>query len=98
MKAIPHNGYLLCKPVSNSQHEVVESGIAYQKEELPVYEVISVGDIPDDFRFTAGDKIIVNPVREGAFRDFFCHSKGRKRLRTHHNREEQKNQAQYMLR
>ena len=62
MKAIPHNGYLLCKSVSSSQHEVVEFGIAYQKEELPVYEVISVGDIPDDFRFTEGDRIIVNSI------------------------------------
>ena len=62
MKAIPHNGYLLCKLASRSQHEVVESGIAYQREELPVYEVISVGDVPDDFRFTEGDKIIVNSI------------------------------------
>ena len=62
MKAIPHNGYLLCKPVSNSHHEVVESGIAYQREELPVYEVISVGDASDDFRFTEGDRIIVNSI------------------------------------
>lgn len=62
MKAIPHNGYLLCKLVSSSQNEVVESGIAYQREELPIYEVISIGDVPDDFRFIAGDKIIVNSI------------------------------------
>lgn len=62
MKAVPHNGYLLCKLVYGSQHEVVESGIAYQREELSVYEVISVGDVSDDFRFTAGDKIIVNSI------------------------------------
>lgn len=62
MKAVPHNGYLLCKLTSSSHQEVVESGIAYQREELPVYEVISVGDVPDDFRFTAGDKIIANSI------------------------------------
>ena len=62
MKAVPHNGYLLCKLSSSSQHEVVESGIAYKREELPIYEVISVRDVPDDFRFIAGDKIIVNSI------------------------------------
>ena len=62
MKLQPQNKYVLCKQLEKDKVQVNE-GIVYDKEQLPIYEVVGVQciqDSLDDFRLSVGDKVICN--------------------------------------
>ena len=60
MKIKPQYGVVLCKQLNKQHEDVVENNFAYSKENLPVYEILETGIMPDNSRFKAGDKIISN--------------------------------------
>lgn len=62
MNFCPMNGTVLCKQLNETETTIVSSGILYKKEELPIYEIISVGGILDKYNFKVGDKIISNSI------------------------------------
>ena len=59
MKAIPQNNYVLCRQTNETKHQTTGT-IVYEKEELPVYEIIDISRNLDDLRFNVGDCIICN--------------------------------------
>lgn len=62
MKLEPQNDYVLCKMLEKSKAQA-SSGIVYDIEQVPIYEVVSVQctqDSLDDFRLSVGDKVICN--------------------------------------
>ena len=38
------------------------NGLVLEKEQLPIYQIIDLGDILDDSRVNVGDKIITNSI------------------------------------
>lgn len=62
MKAIPLQNVVLCKLLNKQKDNVVENGIAYNKENMLIYQIIDIGVIPDDSRLKVGDKIISNSI------------------------------------
>lgn len=60
MKVKPHNGKVLCKCLNDTKHEATECNVVFQKEELPLYEIIDVGDVPIEYGFNVGDVIVSN--------------------------------------
>lgn len=42
MNITPENGTVLCEQVNETRHRAEESGICYEKEELPVFRIFSV--------------------------------------------------------
>lgn len=59
MIILPQNNYILCKQINQTKHEDSTSKIIYEKEELPIYEIIDVMK-NEDLCFNIGDKIICN--------------------------------------
>lgn len=57
MKAIPQNNYVLCKQINETKHQTIGLFI-YEKEELPIYEIINIGEKINDFSFNVGDNVI----------------------------------------
>jgi len=60
MRFHPHNGTVLCKMINKKEHLANESGIVYNKEELPIYEILEIGDLDNKYNFNVGDKIMTN--------------------------------------
>lgn len=58
MTILPQNNYVLCKQLNQTKHEDLASKIIYEKEELPIYEIIDIGKNLNDFRFNIGDSVI----------------------------------------
>lgn len=56
MTASPERGVLLARPVVAAKERVDEGGLSYERESLPVYEVVSAG--PGAGRWKAGDRIV----------------------------------------
>lgn len=59
---IPHNDVVLCKMLNSSQQQVQEGSIVYQKEDLPVYEILQLGELKNFSELKAGDKIVSNSI------------------------------------
>lgn len=59
MKAIPQNNYVLCKQINETKHQTIGT-IIYEKEEVPIYEIIDISRNLDNLRFNIGDYIICN--------------------------------------
>lgn len=60
MTIYPQNNYVLCKQLNHTKHEDSTSKIIYEKEEVPIYEIIDISRNLDDLRFNIGDHIICN--------------------------------------
>lgn len=60
MKIHPHNGTVLCKMTNQKEHLAKEQGIVYNKEELPIYEIVELGELDSKYDFKVGDKIVSN--------------------------------------
>jgi len=60
MKLHPHNGTVLCKLLNKKEHLAKEHGIVYNKEELPIYEIVEFGELDSKYDFKVGDKIVSN--------------------------------------
>jgi hypothetical protein len=60
MTILPQNNYVLCKQLNQTKHEDSASKIIYEKEEVPIYEIIDISRNLDDLRFNIGDHIICN--------------------------------------
>jgi co-chaperonin GroES (HSP10) len=58
MIILPQNNYILCKQINQTKHEDSTSKIIYEKEELPIYEIIDIGKNLNDFKFNIGDNVI----------------------------------------
>lgn len=58
----PHNGTVLCKMINQKDHLANEKGIVYNKEELPIYEIVELGELSDKYDFKVGDKIASNSI------------------------------------
>lgn len=56
MKVLPENGTVLCEQINETRHEDASSGFVYEKEELPVYRVVSAA--PDAEAWKPGDEIV----------------------------------------
>lgn len=62
MRFKTHNGYVLCKKIQNEKVQIDVNGLVLEKEQLPIYQIIDLGDILDDSRVNVGDKIITNSI------------------------------------
>ena len=60
MKLHPHNGTVLCKMTNQKEHLESNGGVVYNKTELPIYEIVEVGGLLENYSFEVGDKIISN--------------------------------------
>ena len=60
MKAVPHYNAVLCKQLNISSTEDKKDGIVFQREDLPLYEVISIGENVKKIDLEIGDTIIIN--------------------------------------
>ena len=60
MKLHPHNGTVLCKMTNQKEHLEANNGIVYNKTELPIYEIVEIGDLTVCNDLKAGDRIISN--------------------------------------
>lgn len=60
MIAIPHNNAVLCKQLNNSTNEDKKDGIVFQRENLPLYEVVAVGENVKKIQLDVGDVIVSN--------------------------------------
>ena len=58
MEIIPENGTVLCEQINQTKHQAEESSICYEKEEFPVYRILSVCD--DEKIWRVGDCIACN--------------------------------------
>ena len=58
---IPHNDTVICRQLISDKTKVSDS-IVYEKEDLPIYEVISIGELKNISNLNVGDKIITNSV------------------------------------
>lgn len=56
MEIVPENGTVLCEQINETKHRAEESGVFYEKEELPLYRIISACAGDKDWR--AGDVIV----------------------------------------
>jgi hypothetical protein len=56
MEIIPENGTVLCEQVNKTRYRAEESGICYEKEEFPVYRILSVCD--GEKIWCVGDRIV----------------------------------------
>ena len=66
---------------------------------LPVHGGDSLarqGKISETFLVFTRHKVVFHTVRQASYRDFLCLPKGRKRLGTHHSREQQQKQNENM--
>lgn len=60
MTVVPHNNAVLCKQLNNSSTEVAKAGIVFQRENLPLYEVVSIGENVKKIDLEVGDVIVTN--------------------------------------
>lgn len=60
MKAIPFKNYVLCTMFNEKEHDVVERGIFFKKEELPLYKVVEVGKLDNGLDININDVIVTN--------------------------------------
>lgn len=60
MIAVPHNDAVLCKRANAPMHEDATSNIVFQQEELPMYEVIAIGDSVKSIVLNVGDVIVTD--------------------------------------
>ena len=60
MRFKTHN--VLCKKIQNEKVQIDVNGLVLEKEQLPIYQIIDLGDILDDSRVNVGDKIITNSI------------------------------------
>lgn len=60
MKAIPHYNTVLCKQLNSSSTEDKKDGIVFQREDLPLYEVVSIGESVKKIDLEVGDIIVTN--------------------------------------
>jgi hypothetical protein len=59
----PHNNVVLCKKIVREKQNVIEDGLVYEIDELPIYEVIKIGEKLNHFTMLKpGDKIISNSI------------------------------------
>ena len=56
MEVIPENGTVLCEQINQTKHQAEESGICYEKEEFPVYRILSICD--GEKTWQVGDHIV----------------------------------------
>lgn len=62
----PQNGYVLCKRLVSESEDVIQNGIAFKSERMPVYEVLKISAPPsfvgisDQLNLKIGDQIICN--------------------------------------
>lgn len=62
MKFIPYYGTIVCKQIVK-QHDTKESsGIVYEAEQLPIYEVQEIGILSSSLDLSVGDKILTNSI------------------------------------
>jgi len=62
MSFVPLRDTVLCRKIVSEKEKSVESGIAYEKENLPLYEVIQVGREVSSVKLSAGDVIVTNSI------------------------------------
>ena len=62
MKFVPHNGMLLCKKVVSEEADAEVNGLVYKKQQLPLYEVLAVGELSELSGVQVGDTIVTNSI------------------------------------
>lgn len=60
MIAVPHNNTVLCKQLNSNSIEDNKNGIVFQRENLPLYEVVSIGENVKKIDLEVGDMIVSN--------------------------------------
>lgn len=59
-KLIPENNSIICAEVTPSRKTVMESGISYERDDLPVYRVLGKSADYSGMELAEGDMIICN--------------------------------------
>lgn len=62
MELLPTYGHIVCEQLIQKEEYVQKAGLTLRIENLPVYKIIKLGDMPDDFRFKVNDLIVVNSI------------------------------------
>lgn len=57
MKLVPQNSYILCKKIQDSTKEVNANGFSYKVENMPIYQILSIGSKVDKNVFKIGDNV-----------------------------------------
>lgn len=60
MTAVPHNNAVLCKQLNSSSNECIDNNIFFQKEQLPMYVVIAIGQNVKKISLEVGDVIVTD--------------------------------------
>lgn len=60
MEFIPHNNTILCKLVNEQFEQINNDSFIYKKENLPIYEILKIGNLKNFNNLCIGDKIITN--------------------------------------
>lgn len=55
VSAVAKNNIIICEMVVDTTREMSTNGISYKVDQMPIYKVLSVGDIDD---LKAGDHIV----------------------------------------
>lgn len=62
MTFVPLRDTVLCSKVVDEKEKSIESGIFYEKENLPLYKVIQVGSEVSTVKLSSGDIIATNSI------------------------------------
>ena len=58
----PHNDVVFCKMLNKEKQQVAEGSIVYEKEDLPIYEILKLGELKNFKDLVVGDKIVSNSI------------------------------------